>query len=121
MGKGSKRAGGGPTDRFSGSRSRREQIKDAQLCAAVEETLSLVLAQSSSELLLSAYVMGVVPAPDASRLLVQIEVGPEVDPEAVHAALTRSMPELRAEIAASVSRKRTPTLVFEVRRAVLPE
>lgn len=119
MAKGSRRAGGG--GRSSGARSRREQIKDAQLCAAVEETLSLVLAQSSSELLLSAYVMSVVPAPDSTRLLIHVEVDPEVDPDAVQAALADSMPELREEIAASVSRRRTPTLVFQVRSAAPPE
>lgn len=121
MGKGSKRAPTGPSDRFSRSRSRREQIKDAQLCAAVQETLSLVLAQRPSDLLLSAYVMDVVPAPDASRLLVRVEVSPGVDPDAVRDALTRSLPELRAEIAASIARKKTPTLIFEVHPAGPPE
>lgn len=96
------------------SRSRRVQIKDAQLCAAVEETLSLMLAQSENELLLSAYVMEVTPAPDASRLLVRIQVGEDVDPDAVQAALAAATPEFREEIAASVSRKRTPALVYEV-------
>ncbi len=120
MGKGSRRASAGPRDRFGGSRSRREQIKDAQLCAAVEETLSLVLAESPNELFLSAYVMEVLPAPDASRLLVRVQVSDGVDPDAVHEALTRAIPELRSEIASSIARKKTPTLVFEV-RPTLPE
>lgn len=113
MGKSKRRTGG------SSARSRRAQIKDAQLCTAVAETVSLVLAGSDSDLLLSAYVMEVLPAPDASRLLVRVEVPPDLDLDAVHDALTRALPLLRDEIASSVARKKTPTLLFEVRPAGL--
>jgi ribosome-binding factor A len=96
---------------------RREQIKDAQLCAAVRETLSLALAQSPDELLLSLFVSDVVPAPDASRLAVHIEAPPEVDLEEAREALERLGGSLRAEVAASIQRRKTPALFFDVRPA----
>lgn len=115
MGKKGRRAEKGAHDRFGSPRSRREAIKDAQLCRAVRETLSLAIAESRDERLSSLFVVDVVPAPDASRLAVQIDAPAELDAREVHAALERIGPRLRAEIAASVQRKKTPTLVFVVR------
>lgn len=115
MGKGRHGRGERSADRFMGSRSRREQIKDAQLCAAVRETLSLVLAESRDERLLEAFVDEVVPAPDASRLAVRVVVPASLDLDEVHDALARLGPRLRAEIAEAIARKRTPNLTFEVR------
>jgi ribosome-binding factor A len=94
---------------------RREHIKDAQLCAAVRETLSLALAQSTDDLLLSLFVTDVVPAPDATRLAVHLEASPGVDLEDVRAALDRVGGRLRAEVAASINRRKTPALFFDVR------
>lgn len=114
MGKQWKRADRGPR-----SRSRRSQIKDAQLCAAVRETLSLVLAESDDARLSSVFVTDVVPAPDASRLMVRVEAPPELDPDDVRDALENAAPELREEIAEAVQRKKTPSLAFVVRPAGL--
>jgi ribosome-binding factor A len=96
-------------------RGNRTQIRDAQLCAEVRETLSLALAQSDDERLLALFVVDVVPAPDASRLLVQVEAPPGHDLGETHALLERMAGALRSEVAESVQRKRAPTLAFEVR------
>lgn len=121
MGKKGRRAGRGAQERFGASRSRREAIKDAQLCRAVRETLSLAIAEGGGDVLSSLFVVDVVPAPDASRLAVRVEAPAELDVREVHEALERIGPRLRAEIAASVQRKKTPSLVFEVRPAEIPE
>ncbi len=96
------------------SRSRRGQIKDAQLCRAVRETLSLTLAESLDPRLEAVFVVDVVPAPDVSRLAVRVEAPSELDPDDVHDALERTVPRLRSEIAAAIQRKKTPGLTFVV-------
>ncbi|HEY8429255.1 MAG TPA: hypothetical protein VIL20_12800 [Sandaracinaceae bacterium] len=121
MGKKGRRAGRGAQDRFGAARSRREAIKDAQLCRVVRETLSLAIAESGGDLLSSLFVVDVVPAPDASRLAVRVEAPAELDVREVREALERIGPRLRAEIAASVRRRKTPGLVFEVRSAGIPD
>src|SRR5262245_7250126 len=105
----------GPTDLFSAGSSRKARIKDAQLCAAVTETLSLFLAESTDARLLSLFVIDVRPAPDASRLRVCVEAPPEQDLETTLDLLRRIEGALRSEIATAVQRKRAPSLVFEVR------
>ncbi len=114
MGNAGKRAGRGARDGLSGSRSRREAIKDAQLCRAVRETLSLVLASSTDDRLSSLFVVDVVPAPDASRLAVRVEAPAGLELAEAHEALERIGPHLRSEIAQSVQRKKTPILAFVV-------
>ncbi len=111
MGKHGKRAG---TAGLPRARSRRTQIKDAQLCRAVRDTLSLVLAESMDPRLSSLFVMEVVPAPDASRLAVRVEAPRELDPDEVRDVLEGMVPELRSEIADAVERKKTPGLTFVV-------
>lgn len=121
MGKKERRAARGAQDRFGGPRSRREAIKDAQLCRAVRETLSLAIAESGGELLSSLFVVDVEPAPDASRLAVRVEAPAELDVREVYEALERITPRLRAEIASSIQRKKTPSLAFVVYPAVVTE
>jgi ribosome-binding factor A len=90
--------------------------KSHQLCAQVADTLSQIFGgECGDEVLQSLTVLDVSPAPDASQLLVQ--VGPlmpdlnlvEAD---VIAALGRAAGWLRTEVAAAITRKRTPRLVF---------
>lgn len=90
--------------------------KSHQLCAQVADTLSQIFGgECGDEVLQSLAVLDVAPAPDASQLLVQ--VGPltpdlnlvEAD---VIAALSRAAGWLRTEVAAAITRKRTPRLVF---------
>jgi ribosome-binding factor A len=85
----------------------------------VRDTLSLVLAGSDDPGLSSLFVMDVVPAPDASRLAVRVEAPRELDPDAVRSRLEALVPELRAEIADAVERKKTPGITFVVTPAGL--
>jgi len=59
-------------------------------------------------------VLEVVPAPDASRLAILVELAPGTNVDEARAALSRWKGGLRAEIAQALQRKRTPELVFEV-------
>lgn len=94
-----------------GARAPRAKIKDAQLCAEVRETLSLALAEDDR--LEALVLLDVIPAPDATRLLVVIEVDGDV--EEARALLERTSGWLRSEVAAAIHRKKAPTLTFDVR------
>lgn len=60
----------------------------------------------------------VEPAPNASRLLVTLATAdPATSLPAVLAGLERARGRLRGEVAASISRKKLPDLVFRVARA----
>lgn len=105
-----------------GSSRRRPSHSDShktyQLCAQVREVLSFALAERCDDPLLEAVsIRSVLPAPDASRLLVTVGVESEdelIDTHEVLASLKRIRPELRREIAQEISRKRTPELIFDV-------
>lgn len=90
--------------------------KSHQLCAQVFDTLSqLIGGESADEVLQSLTVLDVAPAPDSSQLLVQ--VGPltrdvKLTAAEVTAALDRAAGWLRTEVAAAITRKRAPRLVF---------
>jgi hypothetical protein len=85
--------------------------KTLQLCRQVECALSVIL---EGEILRDLTVQSVVPAPDSSRLLVTC-AGVESSAD-VWAALHRCHAKLRAEVAASIHRRKTPELSFEVLR-----
>lgn len=108
-----------PRDYFKPTRQRRDTRKDWQLCRQVFETLNYVLSGGShDEVLQGLLVSEVVPAPDATRLLVTVQsldVG--VDPTAILQSLQLAMGRLRAEVARSISRRQVPELAFQV---VLP-
>jgi ribosome-binding factor A len=93
---------------------RNRRIKDAQLCAQVRETLSLTLAERPEPDLLELFVLDVAPAPDVSRLAVYVQAPAERDPDEVRARLASMAGHLRAEVAASVHRRKTPSLEFVV-------
>ena len=91
--------------------------KVQQLCAQVAETLQQVLGESADAVLQSLTVAEVVPAPDASQLLVLTtpSVGSEdFDADQAASALARASGWLRGEVAAAITRKRVPQLVFRV-------
>ena len=97
--------------------SSKEERKLAQLCAQVEETVSLALGDSADERLRDLVVQSVAPGPDGARLLVAVATTSPVDLdrlEDLHAALDSARPWLRQQIAAEIHRKRTPDLVFQV-------
>jgi ribosome-binding factor A len=98
--------------------------KSHQLCAQVADTLSQIFGGECGDAILqSLTLLDVAPAPDSSQLLVQ--VGP-VTPELrlveadVMAALDRAAGWLRSEVAAAITRKRAPRLVFRFVPAVPP-
>ncbi|MFK7817832.1 MAG: hypothetical protein AB8G99_03885, partial [Planctomycetaceae bacterium] len=64
-------------------------------------------------------IVDVVPATDARRMLVIVAMDADsVDSaselEELHQRLTAHLPRLRSEIAQSISRRKTPQLVFEI-------
>ncbi len=91
--------------------------KTLQLCREVERTLSAVLGgECDDDLLRELLVLSVVPAPNAGRLLVTIAL-PASAGVPVEEALQRVLHaagHLRSEVAAAVSRRKTPELAFRV-------
>ena len=94
--------------------NRRDRRKEAQLCAQVREALSLALADVEDDEILELFVLDVVPAPDAGRLAVQLELPAGADPDAIRERLDRLKGRLRGEVASAIHRKKTPSLVFEL-------
>ena len=92
--------------------------KSLQLCEQVAQTLSLVLASECDDAVLrDLLVSEVVPAPDASHLLVTLRLAPSA--EAWSAAevlerLERQSTRLRAEIASAIHRRRVPQLTYRL-------
>ena len=108
------------TDRRRGRSSEEpvnNQHKVTQLCAQVERSLALTLAGDCQDPILNnLYVYDVIPAPDASRLLVRVScrLASLDELAAVYDALTRAKGLMRTAIAAELNRKRTPELSFVV-------
>ena len=108
-----------PRQYFRSSRScKKEDRKARQLCAQVAETLSLVLTgEFHDELLYNLQVVSVKPAPDASQLAVVVRAdgpGTPFHPGEVLDRLNLVAGRLRTEVAAAITRKRAPSLVFHV-------
>ncbi len=103
------RAGGAP--RGAGRKAR-------QLGRQVAETLEAVFAgESRDEVLSGLRIVSVIPAPDASRLIVSVtprEALERLDPMDVSARLARAAGWLRAEVAGAVTRRKTPILTFRL-------
>ena len=97
---------------------RKGDRKVRQLCSQVAETLSQVLSgECGDELLQSLLVVSVDPGRDAAQLVVTVSAslpGEMVDAREVSARLAKVMGKLRSEVAAAITRKRAPTLVFRV-------
>ncbi|HWY86886.1 MAG TPA: ribosome-binding factor A [Gemmataceae bacterium] len=92
--------------------------KALQLCGAIARTLSQVLAwESSDDLLRTAVVQSVEPAPDSTRVLVTVAMPATedgVNAKQLSERLNRSRGRLRAEVGAAIHRKRVPEVVFQV-------
>jgi len=109
--------GADPRDFFKKESSTKQSgRKSQQLCAQVADSLQhLFGGECGDEVLHAICLIEVSPAPDASQLLVL--VGPAVGGAAfsadeVLAALDHASGWLRTEIAAAITRKRAPRLVF---------
>ncbi|MHB1562186.1 MAG: ribosome-binding factor A [Isosphaeraceae bacterium] len=93
--------------------------KAAQLCRQVAVTLDEVLAECRDDILRDLHVLEVAPFPDASRLLVTVapvDAGAPDSPGPVDVLdhLQHAGGHLRREVAAAVTRKRAPLLVYRL-------
>lgn len=106
-----------PAEFFRPTRRRDPNHRKAlQLCHQVADTLALVLSGEYGDELEGLRVVEVAPAPDSSQLLVLVTpvvAGAEVHPDRVVARLCAVAGRLRAEVAASITRKRAPKLLFQ--------
>lgn len=102
---------------------RKADRKTLQLCAQVADTLNGLLPDCHDELLQILQVASVVPAPDASQLLVTVfpvvQLEEDVDSQQVLQRLNQAAGHLRSGVAAAVTRKKAPALLFQVATALL--
>ncbi len=103
---------------FRDSQMRRRENKLGGLCRQVQRTIAMSLSgECHDEVLRDLLVWAVVPAPDASRLLVQVYFAtPRADvslPDLLM-RLDRVKAYLRREVAHGIVRKRAPELVFQL-------
>ena len=106
---------GGASTRY-GTASNRKAL---QLCSQVADTLNYVLSgECDDELLQGLQVASVVPAPNASQLLVTVypvvATGSNFDAAEVRRRLLEAVGRLRSEVARSITRKKAPNLLFQV-------
>lgn len=111
--------GGDPRQLFkTDERLNNQSRKSRQLCNQVAQTLGLVLAGEFDDARLQGLeVVSVEPAPNASQLLVTLltdEPCDSVETQEIMKRLTAVSGRLRWEVAAAITRKRTPRLSFRV-------
>ena len=94
--------------------AQRGDRKERQLCRQVREAVGEALAVLDDDVLLDVWVCDVTPAPDASRLAVLVRGPRDRPPELVKERLERVSAYLRTEVAQAITRKRAPTLTFEI-------
>lgn len=108
-----------PREFFKTNRThKKEDHKARQLCRQVAETLDQMLSgETSDDVLRELRVVDVMPAPDSSRLLVTLYADSEparFDRSLIEERLSRANGQLRCAIAAAITRRKTPTLVFNL-------
>ena len=89
--------------------------KDLQLCRQVFDALIYALADVDDPIIDDLVLASVVPSPSAAR--VQVTLVPShdnVDPDVALARIAEVAEELREDVAAEVTRKRAPELVFRI-------
>ncbi|MBU1226563.1 MAG: hypothetical protein KJ698_05055, partial [Actinobacteria bacterium] len=96
----------------------KQSYKTQQLCRQVERRLSLVLVGELEDAVLEGLaVVAVTPVAGPSILLVEVALPPgreSADAATVIERLSAASGYLRREIAAAISRKKTPQLTFRV-------
>jgi ribosome-binding factor A len=115
-----RRGGRRPSDTSSSFHPQpgRAERKLAQLCRQAHERIELVLAGDLSDPNLEGlWVLDVSPEPGGTALLVTLVAPDEAPLRAVEASLEAVRGLLRSEVAADITRKRTPHL----RLVVIPE
>lgn len=104
-----------PRTYFKSKRNRKENRKTKQLCQQVARTLNLCLNDCDDSIVQSMFLVGVVPAPDSSCLLIHVECDVEnFDHDAAMIAIGNQTARLQFEISRSIHRKRVPNLTFSV-------
>lgn len=108
-----------PRQFFKSDKKRNKQSHKArQLCSQIAQTLELVLTgEFADERLHNLHVVSVDLAPDASQL--SVTVSPDnpcdnIERQEILNRLAKISGRLRCEVAATISRKRTPKLLFRV-------
>jgi ribosome-binding factor A len=99
----------------SNPRGGRRDHKTAQLCRQVFQALSMALGDCADDVLRGLLVHDVDPAPNAARLLVRVGFSAGAEPVGVAdvmARLGQASGFLRREVAAAITRKRAPELMF---------
>ncbi len=99
-------------------RGGRRHHKDLQLCRQVFDALTYALAELDDPKIEQLAIAAVVPAPNGSRVLVTLvatreDLATEAE-DAALACIDASVDELRAEVAAEITRQRVPELVFRI-------
>jgi ribosome-binding factor A len=108
-----------PRDFFKTDRiHKKEQHSLERLCHQVAETLDQVLSgEIADNRLQCLHIVSVRPAPDASRLLVTLHADckrEEFDRDLLEDRLAACKGRLRYEVAASITRRKAPTLIFNL-------
>lgn len=109
--------GSDPKEFFKrGVRQPKPDRKALQLCQQVAQTLNAVLGgECDDDVLRGLYVLAVTPAPSTAQLLVTVApltAGDAVASEIVLARLESVAVPIRLAVAATISRRRTPKLLF---------
>ncbi|HEX6987531.1 MAG TPA: ribosome-binding factor A [Planctomycetaceae bacterium] len=104
--------------RGGGRRPRRGPgVRDRRLCEQVRHALEYALSgESNDDLLRMLYVARVDPAPDVDRLMVTVvplTKDERPDPAAVIARLHAHTGALRSAVAAAISRRKVPELMYQ--------
>lgn len=95
------------------SARRQEERKTLQFCRQVQRALNVALAdRGAGESIDGLFVEEVSPAPDCGRLLIHVLIPPGRPVSDVMGLLGRETPRLRSEVAAAITRKRAPELLF---------
>ena len=123
----SRRLADGPADprrvfaagsRRGGRSGPKNDRKTMQLCSQVRRTVEQVLlGDLDDDVLRNLYVVSVDPAPDDSCLLVTVgpyASGVAIDPVQVIAHLGAANGHIRSEVAAAITRRKAPSLLYQV-------
>jgi ribosome-binding factor A len=93
----------------------RRRHKDLQLCRQVLDALMYALAELDDPIIDELVLTSVDPAPSAARMQVTLSPACEgIDRDEALARLRDVTPELREEVAAEISRRRVPELIFRI-------
>lgn len=97
--------------------SRRDDHKQAKLCAQVAEVASLALGAATDSRLQQLIVHSVHSSADGSKLIVHVvptELANLAELEQLLSALDRARAWMRQQVAAEIMRKRMPDIAFQV-------